>query len=280
MKKRTAKDFIALYAPEDEEKLALIQTGTSADKTFLDTFWAAHTYALAMADVQTGEVISGRCYLSWPLTDKEWEAGDYSKRFIKGQVYRIKARSWKGDELDEPRWYVTQVLEEGIPCPALEDIWAEYTKPVLLEDEVLGTLTLDRELSTFDGICSWMGKDIRISLDVDIENHASWTRTRNVMKKLLAEQETWDKSLRALAARKLTTQANEWLADNDQTDRDPEQDPITEEEFARRILLTEFSVSPGGRFTAWYEDDDMFWGHVITVDGTLKKGPVDADIQG
>ncbi|MEI3578586.1 MAG: hypothetical protein V8Q30_00450 [Acutalibacteraceae bacterium] len=24
----------------------------------------------------------------------------------------------------------------------------------------------------------------------------------------------------------------------------------------------------------------MFWGHVITVDGTLKKGPVDADIQG
>jgi uridylate kinase len=61
---------------------------------------------------------------------------------------------------------------------------------------------------------------------------------------------------------------------------DPEKDPITEDEFARRILLTEFTVSPGGRFTAWYEDDDMFWGHVITVDGTLKKGPVDADIQG
>ena len=100
------------------------------------------------------------------------------------------------------------------------------------------------------------------------------------MKKLLAEQEAWDKSLRAMPAQKLTTQANEWLADNDQTDRDPEKDPITEDEFARRILLTEFTVSPGGRFTAWYEDDDMFWGHVITVDGTLKKGPVDADIQG
>ena len=52
------------------------------------------------------------------------------------------------------------------------------------------------------------------------------------------------------------------------------------DEFARRILLTEFTVSPGGRFTAWYEDDDMFWGHVITVEGTLKKGPVGADIQG
>ena len=68
MKKRTVKDFIALYVPEDEEKLVLIQSGISADKTFLDTFWAAHARALSMADVQTGQVISGRCYLSWPLT--------------------------------------------------------------------------------------------------------------------------------------------------------------------------------------------------------------------
>lgn len=258
----------------------LIQSGTSADKTFLDTFWTAHTHALAMADVQTGQVISGRCYLSWPLTDKERESGGYSKRFAKGRIYRIKARGWKGDALSEPQWYVTEILEEGVPCPALEEIWAEYTKPILLEDEVLGTLTLDREMSMFTGTCRWMGKEVQISLDVEIEKKASWTRATNVMKKLLADQEVWDKSLRAMAAQKLTAQANEWLADNDQTDRDPEKDPITGDEFARRIILTEFSVSPGGRFTAWYEDDDMFWGHVVTVDGTLKKGPIGADIQG
>ena len=172
MKKRTVKDFIALYAPEDEEKLVLIQDGVSADKTFLDTYWAAHTHALAMADVQTGQAISGRCYLSWPLTDKERDAGDYSKRFTKGQIYRIKARGWKGDALYEPQW---------VPCPALEEIWTEYTKPILLEDEVLGTLTLDREMSMFTGICRWMGKEVRISLDVEIEKKASWTRVTNVM---------------------------------------------------------------------------------------------------
>ena len=54
MKKRTVKDFIALYAPEDEEKLVLIQDGVSADKTFLDTYWAAHTHALAMANIPSG----------------------------------------------------------------------------------------------------------------------------------------------------------------------------------------------------------------------------------
>ena len=102
MKKRKIKDFVAMYAPEDEEKLVLIQSGISADKTFLDTFWTAHTHALAMAAVQTGQVISGRCYLSWPLTDNERENGDYSKLFSKGQIYRIKARAWKGDALSEP----------------------------------------------------------------------------------------------------------------------------------------------------------------------------------
>ena len=81
MKKRTVKNFVALYALEDEEKLVLILDGVSSDKTFLDTFWAAHAHALSMADVQTGQVISGRCYLSWPLTEKDRDAGDYSKRF-------------------------------------------------------------------------------------------------------------------------------------------------------------------------------------------------------
>ena len=113
-----------------------------------------------------------------------------SKRFTKGQIYRIKARGWKGDALYEPQWYVTEVLEEGVPCPALEEIWAEYTKPILLEDEVLGTLTLDREMSIFEGTCKWMGKEVRISLDVEIEKKASWTRVTNVMKKLVADQES------------------------------------------------------------------------------------------
>ena len=31
MKKRTRKDFFALYTPEDEDKLVLIQSGVSAD---------------------------------------------------------------------------------------------------------------------------------------------------------------------------------------------------------------------------------------------------------
>lgn len=280
MKKRTVKDFIALYHAEDEEKLVLIQSGTSADKTFMDHFWTAHTHVLAMVDVQTGQVHAGRCYLNWPLTEKERETGAYSKRFTKGMIYQIKVRGWKGTALSEPQWYVTEVVEENVSCPALEEIWAEYIKPIVMEDELLGTLTLDREMSFFHGTCQWMGKEVQISLDVDIEKKPSWTRAKNVMKKLIEEQNLWDKSLREFAAKELTGLANDWLADNDQTDRNPEKEPITEDAFGRRLILTEFSVSSGGRFTAWYEDDDMFWGHVVIVEATLKKGPISADIQG
>ena len=49
-------------------------------------------------------------------------------------------------------------------------------------------------------------------------------------------------------------------------------------EYGMRVTM--INGTPGGRFTAWYEDDDMFWGHVVTVDGTLKKGPIGADMQG
>lgn len=74
MKKRKVKDFIALYAPEDEEKLVLIQSGTSADKTFLDTFWTAHTHC-GGAGQKTGgaaggpqHLTPGRCRTDWLLT--------------------------------------------------------------------------------------------------------------------------------------------------------------------------------------------------------------------
>ena len=280
MKKRGIKDFQALYDSVDEEWLVLIQNGVAADKTFLDKFWTAHAYALAAVNLSTNEIIAKRCYLSWPLSDREYEEGEYAKRFKKGSIYRVKARDWCGTPTQDRHLYVTEVLADRVASPILEQIWADYTKPVLLEDDVLGTLVLDREFSVFNGNCQWMGSSVCFSLSIDINKRGTWTRAVNVMRQLVSEQVSWDASLKQMAANKLTAQANEWLADNDQTDRKPQIEPITEDEFAQRILLTEFTVSPGGRFTAWYEDDDMFGGHVITVYASIKKGPIGAEMQG
>ena len=156
MKKRTVKDFIALYAPEDEEKLVLIQDGVSADKTFLDTYWAAHTHALAMADVQTGQAISGRCYLSWPLTDKERDAGDYPT-FL---VDKVKDELQKVIDLLESGETDTEVIQETLDeavC-GINDLQEEFDE----NDSEIETVARDCIGVTVAYILEWFGIPIDI----------------------------------------------------------------------------------------------------------------------
>ena len=93
----------------------------------------------------------------------------------------------------------------------------------------------------------------------------------------------------SLQLKELTDLANDWRDEEDEDDEDddgevssPDEstDEITEEEFASRIYITELSVNADGEFTAYYNDDDMFLGHVITINGSLEEGIEDAYIQG
>ena len=67
---------------------------------------------------------------------------------------------------------------------------------------------------------------------------------------------------------------------DEENPRNPEKDPITEEELAQRISMTSLSVTSGGSFTAWFECDEMFTDHAVTVYGSLKKGVKTANIEG
>ena len=64
------------------------------------------------------------------------------------------------------------VLVESVPCPAPEEPRPEYTKPMVLEGEVLRTLSWIVRGSFFNGTCQWMGKEIRIFPDFDMKNKA------------------------------------------------------------------------------------------------------------
>ena len=81
-------------------------------------------------------------------------------------------------------------------------------------------------------------------------------------------------------SKNLTELANNWLSQDEGNPRNPETDPITEEELARRISMTSLSVTSGGSFTAWFDCDEMFTDHAVTVYGSLKKGLKAASIEG
>ena len=83
---------------------------------------------------------------------------------------------------------------------------------------------------------------------------------------------------RAFAAEKLTELANDWQ-DKGYDDEDGEDlAAITEESFPGRIVISELSIDAEGDYEVYY--DDMFWGHVIIVNGSVDGGMEDAYIAG
>lgn len=238
---------------------------------------------LGMVFCDTGKVSTKEERLDWPVTDEERNSDKGWGRFQNEQICRLKIRrmkeEWAKDLVAWP-WCISQVVKAHEDCPELQAVLDEYHKPVVIQDEVLGELKLDKDYDTFEGEIQWCGTDVSLSLEVNAESKPSWTRARSAAKKLLADCDTWDKAMRELAAKNLTELANNWLSQDEGNPRNPETDPITEEELARRISMTSLSVTSGGSFTAWFDCDEMFTDHAVTVYGSLKKGLKAASIEG
>lgn len=276
--------FYEKYAPEEQEVVALIRNCIGAGYNNKGDFWEMTAISLGMVFCATGEnnIWEGR--LKWPVTEEERNSEKGWGRFGKGQICRIKVRKLMDEYVPNRTtpeefncWAVTEVLKPSVSCPELEAVLKEYNKPVVIEDKVLGTLTLEREFDMFTTNFSWNGKEIPFMLEVNPESKSSWSRARTAARKLIAEQEVWDKAMREFAAKELTELANDWLAEDDENEA---AEPITEEAFAKRIIISELTITSSGSFTAYYNDDNMFLGHVVEVSGSLKKGITYANISG
>ena len=277
------EEFYGMYGPKEQEVVALIKRCIGGGYHNKGDFWGMTVVTLGMVFCDTGKASPKEERLEWPVTNEERDGERGWGRFRNEQICPLKIRrikeEWAQNLVARP-WCISEVVRAHEDCPELQAILDEYHKPVVIQDEVLGELTLDKDYDAFEGEIQWCGKGVRLSLEVNAESKPSWTRARNAAKRLVTDQETWDKAMRDFAAKNLTGLANNWLSQDEESARDPETAPITEEEFAQRILLTEVSVSPGGRFTAYYNDDDMFWGHAVEVSGSLKKGITYANLAG
>ncbi len=277
------EEFYEMYEPEEQEVVALINRCIGGGYNNKGDFWEMAVVTLGMVFCDTGKVSTKEERLEWTVTDEERGGEKGWGRFGNEQICRLKIRRMKEEyaqNLVVRPWCISQVVKANEDWPALQAILDEYHKPVVLRDEVLGELTLDKDYDVFEGEIKWCRKDVRLSLEVNAESKSSWTRARSAAKKLLADCETWDKAMREFAAKNLTELANDWLSQDEENVRDPETDPITEEEFARRISMTSLSVTSGGGFIAYFDCDELFTDHAVTIYGSLKKGVKDACIEG
>ena len=276
----TQAEWERTFEDEAREILVLLAGGGGAGKR--SGFWDVSHYFIAYVDCQTGALHTGDGRIVYPVSDEEHDAGGILDRFRREGVYRLKARKKIPHEVPEGvtassqnQFLIVEVLEEDAPSPALEEVLAEYLRPVVVVDEVLGELTLDKDLDMFEGEVLWRGEQICVSLEVDAANEDTWADARRAMKTMLADQERWDRDMRAFAARELTELACEW---RDSADEDvPE---ITEESFMRRIKLSSIVMDADGSFSAYFDDDDMFFGHCVTAYGTLTDGVTAANMEG
>ena len=264
------------FEEKEQEILVLRHEGDVTSKR--NGFWEVAVCCLAYIDCETGELYEEECRFVFAASEKEYE-NHLIPEFDKETVYHLKVHKKLPEELPEIMikrldFLLVDVIEKNAQSPELEEILVEYKKPIIIEDDILGELLYDRTINSFEGHIPWLDKNIYISLDVDKDNKSGITKARKAMKELYLSAEKWDVEMRTFAARKLIGLARDW------SESEEEALKITEESFAERIGIESISITSGGSFTAYFNDDDIFAGHCITVGGSLKKGITSASMGG
>ena len=272
--KMTLSEWEDTFEKKEREIIVLRHEGGGG--SLRNGFWEWDEYFLTYVDCETGELHKEEGRIEFPVMDKE----EPPFQFEEESIYKLRVREKLPEEVPEGAlpaknyFLVVKVLEKNAVCPELEKILIEYRKPVVLQDDVLGELTYDKQLKSFEGNIAWLRGKIHISLYVDKDNKSGITKAKKLLKTMVLEQEKWDADLRGFAAKELTKLACEWA------ESEEEATLITEDSFAKRISLSLIWVTSGASFSACFDDDELFFGHSITVSGSLKKGMVSAKIEG
>ncbi len=282
------QEFKEQYEEKERELLVLMDDsatkGRGASTIASGDCWIARTSFWASLDLEEGKFSKEAGQLHWPVTNEENAAKEYAKRFQATTIYKIKARKVLPNPNEQStfkpylnRYYVTAVLEADVFNEALEEVLKEHQKDVVLKDDLLGKLILDRKFGYFVGNADWLGRKIGILLDVNRDDKKSWNQALAAMRSFYTEKARWDKEMREYAAEELTELANEWLEDEEETQDCPK---ITEEEFAKRITIYSVSMDDEGEFRVCFEDDNMFAGHAVVVYGSVEGGLEIASMEG
>ena len=177
------EEFYQKYETQEQEVIALIRKciGAGHHKGDNGDFWDMTAITLGMVFCNTGKVSIKEGRLEWPVTEEERNSEKGWGRLQQGQICRLKVRRLVDELVPEHTtpeqfnsWAVIEVLEPSASCPQLEAVWEEYQKPVSIEDEVLGTLKLNRDFGLLDGEILWNGEKVSLALEIDLDDEETW----------------------------------------------------------------------------------------------------------
>lgn len=271
--KKEIKEFDNLFEKEVKEIIILTgNSGSSAGRAGYNELWTASQRFIAYIDCETGE-------LNEVENDVRWLAANDQRN---GWIYNLQAKTIYNLKVRKiypkfgNQFMLVDVIERDLSQEDLAKVLEEYEKPVIIVDEKCGTFELNKEFDFFEGESQWLKGKALIYLDSDVDNQHTANDALNTIQKIIGNKEVWDKKIREFAAEKLVDLANDWL-ESDEYDNPQE---ITKESFIERIRISELAIHIDGEFTAYYNDDDIFWGHIITLIGNVNGDLSDAYIEG
>lgn len=273
-------DFEKEFETEEYEMLILVQSSCKGAAIIKDMLKPSVDF-LASIDLRTGQFFHEKGRVEWLIKNDNKRKG-WGYEFEQFGIYRVAVRKCIPQKLQpyqvqyiNNRYMLISVLGENASNEKLEALKEYYTKPISMENE-LGSFVLDREFSWFEGIVNWNGTEANVYLEIDEEDGDTAEQAMKVLKKVVDNIVDNDTKYREFAAQELTELANEWMDESDEIDAEE----ITKEIFAKRMEISEITVSPDGSLSLFYNDDDMFLGHAIEIEIEPNGEIISANIAG
>jgi hypothetical protein len=166
---------------------------------------------------------------------------------------------------------VLEVRNRNDPDAEFRALASGQQKPIVLAHPTFGQLTFDRGRGAFQATVALGGKPIEVSIRAAEE--APDAAVLAIAEHFWKHRSDWDHRLREFAATQLIELKNDtWLQENEK--------PLTEAGFIKKLTPNSIGFDLPDRFTIYYNDGDIFWGHAIEIRGSLSKGPHSANIAG
>ncbi len=278
------KKYEKRYEEETRELLVLTGEYVGGAGSVGNGIWSPSADILGYVDLKTGETEEKEGGLSWLAREEDKDGWIYCLEDL--TIYHITCRKIKSGEVmkNAPEQFFNQflltgVVERNVSNPQLSAVLEKYKEIVTLEDGDCGTFILDRHFNWFESALDWLGEECQVNLECDEDKGLTAEKALAHFKQIYRNLKEWDEKFRRFAAEKLAESACEWQ--DDASDEEGEEAPvITEEIFAQRIKICEFSIDAEGDYEVYYNDDDMFFGHVIIIDGSVDGEMEDAYIAG
>ena len=179
--------------------------------------------------------------------------------------YRVRCRRSRHTSA----WMLLEVLDRDLRQPELDQVLADYNRPVVFTDPLCGEFSLNRQFDWFEGEADWAGESCLVYLECDEAGGETAGAALAAFRPIYQKAADWDRTFRTFAAGELAGLASDW-----------QEKTVTEADFARKISISEFSMDPEGTYTVYYHDGDLFYGHVIVLTGSGETGPESAEIAG